>query len=69
MKIAVSWNSFVKIKQKDYLLDYEHIQDIGCGAYGVVSKIKMKYGGFFRAAKTVKNSIMSSKSNQAKLNA
>lgn len=54
-KIAVQWHSFVKIKAKNYLEDYIFMKEIGHGAYGVVIKIKMKYGGFLRAAKLIKS--------------
>ena len=44
--------------------DYIHIKEIGEGAFGTVSKIKMKYGGLFRAAKIVKISSLAKKKAQ-----
>jgi calcium-dependent protein kinase len=67
-KIAVQWNAFVKIKKKNYLEDYIFIKEIGKGAYGYVSKIKMKYGGLLRAAKVIKSeSIAKEKNKKEKL--
>lgn len=60
-QILVQWSSFIKIKKKNYLEDYIHIKEIGEGAFGTVSKIKMKYGGMFRAAKVVKISAIAKK--------
>ena len=57
-KIGVNWNSFIKIKKKNYLEDYVFIKEIGRGAYGSVVKIKMKYGGMMRAAKLIKSSLV-----------
>jgi calcium-dependent protein kinase len=57
-RILVQWSSFVKIKKKNYLDDYIFIKNIGVGAFGAVSKIKMKYGGLYRAAKKVKTSAI-----------
>ena len=47
------------MKKKSYLEDYIHIKEIGQGAFGTVSKIKMKYGGMLRAAKIVKRDAVS----------
>jgi len=58
-RIGVNWNSFIKIKKKNYLEDYVFIKEIGRGAYGSVLKIKMKYGGLFRAAKVIKSALIS----------
>lgn len=33
------------------------MKEIGKGAYGTVSKVKMKYGGICRAAKIIKCSV------------
>ena len=44
--------------------DYIHVKEIGQGAFGTVSKIKMKYGGMFRAAKIVKRELLKGKGNQ-----
>lgn len=63
-RILVQWSSFIKIKKKNYLEDYIHIKEIGEGAFGTVSKIKMKYGGMFRAAKVVKMSALAKKKLQ-----
>lgn len=57
-RITIDWNAFVKIKKKNYLEDYVFIKEIGRGAYGTISKIKMKYGGIPRAAKTIKSSAI-----------
>ena len=59
-KIGVNWNSFVKIKKKNYLEDYIFMKQIGKGAFGEVTKLKMKYGGMLRAAKIIKSSTISS---------
>lgn len=60
-RIFVQWSSFIKIKKKNYLDDYIHIKEIGFGAFGIVSKIQMKYGGLYRAAKTIKMSMLTQK--------
>ena len=57
-RILIDWNAFVKIKKKNYLEDYVFMKEIGRGAYGTISKIKMKYGGLSRAAKTIKSSAI-----------
>lgn len=57
-RIGVNWHSFVKIKKKNYLEDYVFLKEIGKGAYGSVSKVKMKYGGLLRAAKVIKSSLI-----------
>lgn len=44
-KIGVNWQSFIKIKKKNYLEDYVFVKALGRGAYGEVVKIRMKYGG------------------------
>lgn len=46
------------MKKKSYLEDYIFIKEIGRGAYGSVCKVKMKYGGLLRAAKTIKASAV-----------
>jgi hypothetical protein len=67
-RIAVNWNSFIKIKKKNYLEDYIFVKEIGRGAFGSVLKIKMKYGGLFRAAKVVKAATVNlQKGNSGKL--
>jgi calcium-dependent protein kinase len=67
-RIGVNWNSFIKIKKKNYLEDYVFIKEIGRGAYGSVQKIKMKYGGLFRAAKVIKSALINAdKANTGKL--
>jgi hypothetical protein len=67
-RIGVNWQSFIKIKKKNYLEDYIFIKEIGKGAFGSVLKIKMKYGGLFRAAKVIKSALISKeKSNCGKL--
>ena len=37
------------------------MKEIGKGAFGTVSKIKMKYGGMFRAAKIIKGAAFDKK--------
>ncbi len=37
------------------------MKEIGKGAFGTVSKIKMKYGGLYRAAKVIKGAAFSKK--------
>ena len=49
----VKLDSFLKIKKENFLKNYVHIKDIGKGAFGTVSKIKMKRTGLKRAAKTI----------------
>lgn len=67
-KIGVNWNSFVKIKKKNYLEDYVFVKEVGKGAYGSVVKIKMKYGGMLRAAKLIKSALVTAeKANIGKL--
>ena len=53
-RIEVHWSLFVKIKKKNFLEDYVFIKELGRGAYGSVSKIKMKYGSQCRAVKIIK---------------
>lgn len=53
-EIKVKWNSFVKMKKKDYLKDYEIIKKIGRGGFGIVSKVKSIYTNVIRAAKVIK---------------
>ena len=62
--MIIQRNKFVKIKKENYLRNYLHIKDIGKGASGVVSKIKMKKTGIRRAAKTIQISAIDAKSNQ-----
>ena len=62
-QISVKWDQFTKMKKKNYLEDYIFIKEIGKGAYGVVSKIKMKYGNFCRSAKVIKSSIITRENN------
>ena len=57
----VQWNTFIKIKKKNYLEDYIFVKEIGKGAFGTVSKIKMKYGGLYRAAKVIKGAAFTKK--------
>ena len=44
--------------------DYIHIKEIGQGAYGSVSKVQMKYGGLYRAAKIIKCDRVLKKKNK-----
>lgn len=63
-KIIVQRNNFVKMKKENHLKNYIHIKDIGSGSFGTVSKIKMKYTGFIRAAKTIQYSAISKMTNK-----
>ncbi len=54
----MQWGSFVKIKKKNYLDDYIYVKELGKGAFGTVSKMKMKHTGLVRAAKIVKTTIL-----------
>ena len=52
--VEVKWNSFTKIKRKNYLEEYVYKQEIGKGSFGVVVKAKMKYASKYRAVKIIK---------------
>lgn len=47
--------------------DYIHVKEIGQGAFGIVSKVKMKYGGLFRAAKIIRIDNLSRAKGKKKL--
>lgn len=53
-QIKVNWNSFIKMKNRNYLDDYTIIKKIGRGGFGVVSKVKSIHTHVFRAAKVIK---------------
>lgn len=53
-EIKVKWNSFIKMKKRNYLDDYVIIREIGRGGFGKVNKVRSKYTGLFRAAKKIK---------------
>lgn len=53
-EIKVRWNSFAKMKHRNYLADYEVIKKIGRGGFGVVSKVKSIHTHVVRAAKVIK---------------
>jgi serine/threonine protein kinase len=57
-EIKVKWNSFIKMKKKNYLDDYLIIKEIGRGGFGKVNKVRSKYTGVFRAAKKIKKSTL-----------
>ena len=52
--INVNWNSFIKIKNKNYFDDYTIIKKIGRGGFGVVSKVRSIHTDVYRAAKVIK---------------
>lgn len=56
--IKIKWNSFIKLKKKNYLDDYVVIKEIGKGGFGTVSKVQAKYTGVMRAAKKIKKSSL-----------
>ena len=56
VEIKVRWNSFIKTKKKNYMDDYVIIKEIGRGGFGKVSKVKSKFTGIYRAAKSIKKS-------------
>lgn len=53
-EIKVRWNSFAKMKHRNYLTDYSVIKKIGRGGFGVVSKVKSIHTHVVRAAKVIK---------------
>lgn len=57
-EIKIKWNSFIKMKKKNYLEEYIVIKEIGKGGFGTVSKVKAKYTGVLRAAKKIKKSAL-----------
>ena len=56
LEIKVKWNDFIKMKERNYLDDYEIIRQIGRGGFGKVNKVRSKYTGIYRAAKKIKKS-------------
>ena len=57
-EIRVKWNSFIKMKKRNYLDDYLILKEIGRGGFGKVSKVRSKYTGLHRAAKRIKKSAL-----------
>lgn len=57
-EIKIRWNSFIKMKKKNYLEDYTVVKEIGRGGFGTVSKVIAKYTGVVRAAKKIKKSAL-----------
>ncbi len=57
-EIKIKWNSFIKMKKKNYLEEYTIIKEIGKGGFGTVSKVKAKFTGVVRAAKKIKKSAL-----------
>jgi hypothetical protein len=53
-EIKVKWNSFAKMKERNYLSEYETIKKIGRGGFGVVSKVRSIHTDVIRAAKVIK---------------
>jgi hypothetical protein len=67
-RIEVNWNSFTKIKKKNYLEEYIFNKEIGRGSFGMVIKAKMKYASRYRAIKIIKESAqLTKRSNKLKL--
>lgn len=56
--IKIKWNSFIKLKKKNFLEDYVVLKEIGKGGFGTVSKVQAKYSGVMRAAKKIKKSSL-----------
>jgi calcium-dependent protein kinase len=53
-EIKVKWNSFIKMKNSNFLKDYEIKREIGRGGFGCVFLVKSIYSGIARAAKKIK---------------
>lgn len=51
--IKVKWNKFLKIRKRNFFVDYEVIYEIGSGSSGHVYKVKGLHTGLFRAAKKI----------------
>ena len=58
-EIKVKWNDFIKMKESNYLDDYDIIREIGRGGFGKVIKVKSKSTGIHRAAKKIKKMSLS----------
>jgi len=65
-EIKVKWNTFIKMKKRNYLEDYSVLKEIGRGGFGCVHKVKARYTGIYRAAKRIKKGQLS-KLEHAKL--
>ena len=52
------WNSFIKMKKRNYLDDYLIVKEIGRGGFGKVNKVRSKYTHLYRAAKKIKKSTL-----------
>lgn len=63
-EIKVKWNSFIKMKKKNYLDDYIIIKEIGRGGFGKVNKVRSKYTGIFRAAKKIKKCTLAKQDHE-----
>lgn len=58
-KIDVRWEDFIKLKSKNVKSDYELMQELGRGAFGTVSKVRMKNSNkLLRAMKSIKKSSL-----------
>jgi calcium-dependent protein kinase len=63
-EIKVNWNSFIKMKNRNYLDDYAVIKKIGRGGFGVVSKVKSIHTDVFRAAKVIRKNELNPQDHQ-----
>lgn len=57
-KIEVNWGSFIKLKNKNFELDYQVVQELGSGAFGTVSKVMLRTTKLARAMKSIKKSSL-----------
>ena len=57
-QIKIKWNSFIKMKKRNFLEDYKVLKEVGKGGFGTVCKVKAKYTGVFRAAKIIQKSTL-----------
>ena len=56
--ISINYKTFIKAKNyTDLLQDYELLDNLGAGAFGVVQKVRHKASKQIRAMKTIKKNI------------